>query len=70
MNSATQPMLYLDCYSYAALGGEFAPVNSFGPAVVNDVLKLKSKIEHHFDRVEIVEETKGCNPRSFDRWYS
>lgn len=59
---------YLDCYFYGALGGEDFPVNSWGPASLEDINDLDKRISKHFNRTEVVKETKGLNPRSQDRW--
>jgi hypothetical protein len=60
--------MYLDCYFYGAMLGDKFPVNSYGPASVEAIEALKLRVGHNFDRMEVVEETKGMNPLPADLW--
>lgn len=59
--------MYLDCYHYGALLGDEFPVNSYGPATLFDLIILKNKLKG-FDRMEIVDKSKGTSPLPKDCW--
>ncbi len=59
---------YLDCYHYGAMLGDKFPVNSYGPATLEDILTLEERMRHNFDRTEVVEQTKGQCPLPQERW--
>lgn len=59
---------YLDCYHYGAMLGSQFPVNSYGPATVEELEALRGRVGHNFDTTEIVNFTKGQNPLPKDLW--
>ncbi len=61
-------MWFMDCYFYGAMLGNEFPVNSYGPASMEDLTKLKKQIGHNFDRIEFTQETKGQNPLPKEHW--
>lgn len=61
-------MWYLDCYHYGALLGQKFPVNSYGPANIEEICLLCIRISHNFHRIEIVKESKGQNVLPKNKW--
>ncbi len=60
--------MYLDCYHDAALLGNLFPVNSYGPASIEQIEKLQNRIKQCFTRTTITEFTKGQCPLPEENW--
>lgn len=62
-------MYFLDCYFYGALLGKEFPVNSYGPADLDDICLAIKHLAPNFNRMEVVKETRGMNPLPRELWW-
>ena len=61
---------YLDGFHYGAVLGDKFPVNSYGPATLDDLAYLMTRLANSFHRIELSHETKGQMPLHPNDWLS
>jgi hypothetical protein len=64
---SNSPVYYLDCFSFGSMLGHEFPVNTYGPATLDQCEDLRDRLTG-FDKMRITKRTKCQNSMPSDKW--